>query len=116
MKNFGKPIVAAFDFDGTLTYHDLLLPFLSFVGGKIPTFYKLFQTIPTFLGFPLGIFSRQQVKEKLLERCLGGMEIAQGKAYGEKFAAAKVQPYLNQDRMKLVQEHQSQGHRCTCKR
>ena len=107
-----KPIVAAFDFDGTLTHHDTLLPFLSFVSGYFPAFCKLFQTLPYFAGFPLGIVSRQTVKEKLLHKFLGGLPLDLVQTYGENFASQVLDAHLKKEGMEKLKQHQMEGHRC----
>lgn len=105
-------IIAAFDFDGTLTYRDTLLPFLTYTSGKAKVCFTLFICIPYFIGFCLRLYNRQQVKEALLKKCIGGMSIEEVKEKGELFATKYIQTHLNPKRLKTLQEHQELGHRC----
>lgn len=107
-----KPIIAAFDFDGTLTKCDSLLPFLIFCFGSWKTALGLVREIPTFIAYLLSMRSRQQTKEKILERFFKGTSHQQMRLWGSQFAENNLQRWLKPDSMKKLQWHQSQGHRC----
>ena len=47
-------MVAAFDFDGTLTHRDTLLPFLLHVAGPVKFLIKMVIVAPILLGYALG--------------------------------------------------------------
>ena len=55
-------VIAAFDFDHTLTNRDSLLPFLIRFKGTVYTATHLLRLGPTFLLFLLGSLSRQRTK------------------------------------------------------
>lgn len=107
-----KDTVAAFDFDGTMTYRDSLLPFFSFVEGHVKTYLKLLLAVPYVLGFLLGIKSRQQVKEFVLSKFFGNMPFEQLKSYSLKYAHQKLPHLVVPEAMQRLQWHLSQGHRC----
>lgn len=107
-----KQIVAVFDFDGTLTYHDSLLPFLIFIVGPFKTFLALATKLPILIGFLFGRHSRQNVKEKILTSLLGGMSAALVQEKGKEFAQKKLGKLLRPDGMKRLRWHQHQRHRC----
>ncbi len=107
----GNRPVAFFDFDGTLTTRDSLLPFLSFVRGP-QLFLDLLTTGPAFFGYAAGMLARDQVKEALLRHTLAGLPYPQLAAYGERFAQEKIPLLLRPDTLSKLREHQRQGHLC----
>ncbi len=107
-----KPVVAAFDFDGTLTYRDTLLPFLISVAGPVQTLGKLLLQTPWLLGFVCGCVSRQQTKESIIQSVIGGMPGEKIFQQGEHFAAGALNRLVKPEGLKRLRWHQSQGHRC----
>lgn len=105
-------IVAAFDFDNTLTDRDSLLPFLFYIHGIWKTSYHLALLGPDFARFLIGNLSRQAVKEKILSRFIGNCRFADVQALGQRYADQLLDRYLQSDALKRLVWHQSQGHRC----
>lgn len=112
MANLSKPTIAAFDFDGTLTYRDSLLPFLRFVKGDCVTIKNIFLEIPLFILYLLGKASRQKVKEALLSRFLKGMSKQEIERIAQKFAQEIIPKKLRPQALERIHWHQKQGHRC----
>ena len=106
------PVVAAFDFDQTLTYHDTLLPFLFSVSGYPAGFYKLAMQTPKLIVFLLKKASRQEIKESYLTRFIGGMSKKEALDKGERFARQAIQKRLKPAALQRLQWHKDQGHRC----
>ncbi|MBM1183049.1 HAD-superfamily subfamily IB hydrolase, TIGR01490 [Pseudomonas lundensis] len=71
-----KQVLSAFDFDGTLTYHDSFVPFLRFAFGNRLFAMRLFRMIPATLSYLLGQISRNDLKEKLITVYLTGAKVA----------------------------------------
>src|SRR4051812_16521512 len=94
-------VVAAFDFDGTLTKRDSLLPFVASVVGWP-------RVTRTFLpSVPLLRRDRDRAKEKFLAGAIGGMSIDALRAAGASYArTVGVTPEMQQ----RVHWHQSEGH------
>ena len=107
-----KAIVAAFDFDGTLTTGDSLLPFLLFSSGKVKGWGKLFFALPAMIGFVLKLNSRQKAKESILTSFFGGMQIASLRKKGAEFAGGELNKMVIPSHMQRLKWHQEQGHRC----
>jgi phosphatidylglycerophosphatase C len=105
-------IVAAFDFDHTLTDRDSLLPFLFYVQGLSKSCYYLTILGPACIGFLTGHLSRQGVKEKILSRFIGGKLFSDVQTLGKSYADNQLDRYLNPKAMECLAWHQSQGHRC----
>lgn len=107
-----KPVVAAFDFDGTITYSDSLFPFLQFTSGIWLTYAKLFLELPALLGFLGRIIPRQMAKERVLSRFYRGMPIALLQEQGKSFAQGPIRNLLRPEAMRRFEWHRDQGHRC----
>lgn len=112
MANLSKPTIAAFDFDGTLTYHDSLLPFLRFIKGDFATLKNIFLEIPLFILYLIGKANRQKVKEALLSRFLKGMSKQEIEIKAQKFAREIIPQKLRPQALERIHWHQKQGHRC----
>lgn len=107
-----KPVVAAFDFDGTLTRRDTLFPFLLFVVGW-PTFvWKFLQSIGLLIAYALKLIRNDIAKERLLVRFLAGMEVAELERKGREFAEQKLPLLLRTEAMWRLHWHLENGHRC----
>ena len=107
-----KPIIAAFDFDGTLTCCDSLLPFLIYCFGPWKTALGLVQVLPTLLAYLVSLSSRQQTKEKILQRFFKGLSSQELRQMGSNYADTSLQRLLKPDILQKLKCHQSQGHRC----
>jgi len=107
-----KPIVAAFDFDGTITTRDSLPYFLLYTSGFFKTFFKLTLHIPKFIACLLKIISRQQLKESLLKSFFYGMPINTLREKGKKFANGPLKKIVKQDAIDEIKKQQALGNRC----
>jgi HAD superfamily hydrolase (TIGR01490 family) len=105
-------VIAAFDFDGTLTYRDTLLPFLIYVVGPYQMCRALLLEIPGFIGYLFGRVSRQDIKEGILKNTIAGMPKEQLMQKGAEFALQVLPQKLRPEGIKKLHWHQSQGHRC----
>lgn len=112
MANFSKPIVAAFDFDGTLTSRDSLLSFFYFCTGPSTTVINLFLEIPHFFQYLLGDMDRQGLKEALLSRFLKDKTQQEVKMRAEEFARQILPKMIRPEGFKRIAWHKHQGHRC----
>lgn len=104
--------IAAFDFDGTLTYHDTLIPFLKFCVGQKAMMCNLIKIAPYAIGFATGLKTRQQVKERFMSYALKGRQKQQIEEFGAEFAKNALPALLNPVGMERLKWHQKNGHRC----
>lgn len=104
--------IAAFDFDGTITTHDSLLPFLRSVVGAKRFYLNLSKLIPIFIKYRLGIKSNHQAKQELLHLFLQQQSYAQLLALGESFAKQYIPQIIRPESLPRLRWHQSQNHRC----
>lgn len=107
-----KNVVAAFDFDKTLTDRDTTLEFLIFAEGNALALTKIATRLPYLIGFVVGKCSRQKVKEELLKCFFGGQTRASMEALGKDFAKKRLPFFLKNEALDRLRWHQAQGHRC----
>lgn len=108
-----KPVVAAFDFDGTITTRNTLPLFFLHAAGKWHTFKKIFRRFPSLIGYTTRLTSRQEIKEIFLTDFFAGMSVCQLKELGESFARSKVMHQLIRPAAKRrIEWHKRQNHRC----
>jgi phosphatidylglycerophosphatase C len=107
-----KPVVAAFDFDGTLTRRDTLFPFLLHVAGPVKFSWKIVLLLATLAGYALGLIRNDKAKIKVLTRFLVNMEMASLQQYAQQFAEQKLPSLLRSEAMQRLAWHRQQGHRC----
>lgn len=103
---------AAFDFDGTLTRRDSLLPFLRGLLGARRMAVVLALEAPWLLGFAARVLDRERVKVRLLRRALGGMPRATLEQAARDFADRGVPALLRPALLRQLRLHQARGHRC----
>lgn len=97
--------IAAFDFDGTLTRRDTMVPFLVSVAGPLSTSAALAAELPTYARG-----ERDRAKQRLLTRLLAGRRhsdlIQAGTAYGTALVRRAVTPEMR----RRVAWHRGAGH------
>jgi HAD superfamily hydrolase (TIGR01490 family) len=107
-----KTVVAAFDFDGTLTRRDTLLPFLLHALGATAVARHALVLAPILAGYALGLLDNSVAKERVFIRCLAGMHLNELQQEAERFAAYVVPGLLRNEAMQRLDWHRQQGHRC----
>jgi phosphatidylglycerophosphatase C len=107
-----KPVVAAFDFDGTLTRHDTLLPFLRYLLGDAKVLRHALAISPTLAGYGLGLIPNGVAKERVFMQCLTGMQLDTLRQEGERFAMLVLPGLLRGESLQRLAWHRRQGHRC----
>lgn len=104
-----KKIVAAFDFDGTLTTKDTFFAFIIHVRGKKHLFRVLLRNFPFLMGYVLKIYPNWKAKEKLFSACFSGMYQSEFKLLGKQFALLH-RHLLRHEAVAALQYHLSQQH------
>lgn len=102
--------VAAFDFDGTLTHRDTLVPFLMRVRGRIAVTRALLATASLLARAPLGNEARHRAKEALLIATLRGWWIEELQPLADAYAQHVLDTQLRPDRVARLRWHLQQGH------
>jgi HAD superfamily hydrolase (TIGR01490 family) len=107
-----KPVVAAFDFDGTLTRRDTLLPFLVSALGAPTVVGNALMLAPVLAGYALGLTGNGVAKEKVFIRCFAGMQIAVLRQKAARFVDHVLPGLIRPEAMRRLEWHKKRGHRC----
>ncbi|WP_417551910.1 HAD-IB family hydrolase [Marinomonas fungiae] len=102
--------IAFFDFDGTLTQSDSLLPFLRAVRGQKRFWLDMLAVSPWLAMYALKILPNHKAKERLLRQALLGMDKAELYAKGAAFADTLSGGQLNALMLEKLKCHQEAGH------
>ncbi|MFC2505008.1 MAG: HAD-IB family hydrolase [Capnocytophaga ochracea] len=103
---------AFFDFDGTLTVKDSLLPFLRKVSGS-STFYKkiLFHS-PVLLGYLLKFIENHRAKEIILSSFLSNKKESDIREISKQFAQDDLTIFLRSNGLQILRQCQNEGFSC----
>jgi phosphatidylglycerophosphatase C len=107
-----KPVVAAFDFDGTLTHRDTLMLFLLHVVGLNRVVRNAFVLVPTLAAYSLGVIRNDVAKQRVLTRFFAGMQIGSLLDKAAEFAEQKLPGLIRSEALRRFAWHKEQGHRC----
>jgi phosphatidylglycerophosphatase C len=106
--------VAAFDFDGTISYSDTLASFILFSVGFKRFVLNMLPLLPLFAAYLVGKRSRQQTKEKVLSRFFRGEPLSKLRELGEKFASSPqgLLKHIKPEALERIAWHRARGDRC----
>jgi phosphatidylglycerophosphatase C len=102
--------VAAFDFDGTLSLRDTLVPFLSRVSGR-----RRFAQVAAQLGLlgarrRVDVRDRDEVKAEMVRRLFVGRDEAELRRQGEIYARDLLANQINPMVLQRLEQHRGAGH------
>jgi phosphatidylglycerophosphatase C len=106
----GTRAVAAFDFDGTLTDHDSLVPFLARVCGWPRVAGALAAAAPRLARAALDSGARDAAKAVVLARALQGRAYADVEAEGQRYGAQLARHRLRAATREQLERHRRLGH------
>ncbi len=104
--------VAAFDFDGTLTRHDTLLPYLWRSLGWPRFLGALVLSAPWLIAYAVGLMSNHRAKARLLQVSLGGRTLEEVGQWSADFVEQYLPSQWNSHTMEQLARHQRLGHLC----
>jgi phosphatidylglycerophosphatase C len=104
--------VAAFDFDGTLTRGDTLLPFLARGLGWPRFSVALLRCAPWLAGYGLRLVRNDVAKARLLQATLGGRTLAEVDDWRRRWLAQDFAGQLQDWTLARLAWHQEAGHCC----
>lgn len=110
--NDDKKSLAFFDFDGTLTKGDTLMPFIKFAVGARRYYVGLIRLSPILLAYSLSLISNHQAKEAVIRHYLSGFYYDHLSRLGKQFLDEIVVRKLCPVMIDNLGWHQTQGHRC----
>lgn len=104
--------VAFFDFDGTLTTGDTLMPFFKFVVGTPIYYAKLALVSPVLGAYRFKLLRNDIAKQIVLKHYLAGYHIDDLFELGQRFSEEVIPNMLRPEGMERLRWHQEQGHEC----
>lgn len=104
--------LALFDFDGTLTRCDTLMPFLRHTVGTRAFIVGMARLAPRLVAYGIGMLSNNVAKEAVLAHFLGGRSIGAIREAGETFARQTVPRLTCGDTMERLRGHRARGDVC----
>jgi phosphatidylglycerophosphatase C len=105
----GSLIVAAFDFDRTLTRRDSLLPFLAAVRGRVAVGAAMTRLAPRLAVMAVGRADRDDTKQRLVTRLLAGCSAAELDAAGARYGN-HLTTQLRPEVVERLDWHREAGH------
>jgi len=105
-----KPVVAAFDFDGTITTKDTFIPYLKKAFGKRAVYLALFSLVGEAIKVGVGISNRDSFKEKIVAKLFVGQSLDKLQAIGKEHAK-EIERWFRPAAIKKIHWHNQQGHR-----
>jgi phosphatidylglycerophosphatase C len=108
----GRNVVAAFDFDGTLTRGGSVWPFLVAIGGRRSVVAAAVALIPRLLAAAVrGGHYADDAKEALFRRTLGGLRAGETAERAAAFGLAHYGRRARADVRRRLEWHRARGHR-----
>lgn len=104
-----RSVVAAFDFDGTLTTTDTLTDFIRFTHGRQRQLWGFLRHAHLLLLMKLGLYSNGKAKEKVFSHFYKGTPYEQFAQWGRDFADV-AGTMLNSQMVERLRQHLSAGH------
>ena len=102
-------VVAAFDFDGTLSRRDSLVPFLRRLCGDPRVLGAVLTRLPVLLAAAAGRVSRGRAKEALLRPLIGGRRLADVEPVAGAFAERLVGTGMWPPGLERLEWHRGRG-------
>lgn len=112
MNNRTGLVVAVFDFDGTLTKRDTLLPFLRFITSSLYFSFRMVSLLPVIAAYFIGLIQNNNAKQKLLFLFLAEKEFNDLRRKAEFFAESRLPKLVRPQALQRLLWHRNQGHRC----
>jgi phosphatidylglycerophosphatase C len=103
-------VVAAFDFDGTLSTRDNVVPFLRAAAGMPKLAGALVMTAPVLVAAAIADRRRDAAKAAVVRRTLMGHDADELTEVAESFAERVVRKHLRTEAVERAQWHRDQGH------
>ena len=105
-----RRVVAAFDFDGTITRRDTLVPFLVRVFGR-PRVASTFAALGLHvIGHALGRIPIDALKVRVLRRLVAGQPVERLQSCADAHVRG-IRPWLRAGALERIEWHRGQGHR-----
>ena len=110
IKVANKDIVAYFDFDGTITTRDTLVPFILYVVGYSRFILKLPVILIIIVAYLLKIINNEEAKERFLILMIKGISRNYLEKKAREFALLKLDKYINTNIYNKLEYHAEHKH------
>jgi len=110
-KTVNKPVLALFDFDGTITSRDSLPLFIRYTNGPVRLCANGLRALPSLAGYYLGLLNNNRAKEKLLAAFFQGWSRREMENAGEDFTRQVIDKIIRPEALARIEWHRGQGHR-----
>ncbi|EDM38242.1 putative protein involved in cell wall biosynthesis, morphogenesis and cell division [Pedobacter sp. BAL39] len=104
-----KKVIAAFDFDGTITTRDTLPVFIWHAQKMGKLFLGTLSMIPSLLMFKLKVIPNYHAKEKLFKTFFAGFKLVKFDELSQNFIPT-IERLINPEALKKIKWHQEMGH------
>ena len=104
-----KKVIAAFDFDGTITKYDSLLFFIWYSVSFLKLSINVFKLLPTLTLYKLKIIPNYEAKEKLFRKFYKGLRIAAFDELGTQFVI-RLNKMIRPEAREKLDWHRKMGH------
>jgi phosphatidylglycerophosphatase C len=104
-------VVAAFDFDGTISTCDSLQHFLRSNLGWSRYALAILRALPWLIACAARLTDRHTAKEHVLRASLGGTPVVQAEGWAARFVESGLPGLLRPEMLARLAWHQAQGHR-----
>jgi len=111
-KNNGRDTIAAFDFDGTITFRDTFLPFLIFAFGYKAVAYAFIPSLLNLISRHKAQPLRNILKEGMVKRLFRGRTINEIDLMAKAYADWVVKEKLRPEAIAEIACHREKGHTC----
>jgi HAD superfamily hydrolase (TIGR01490 family) len=101
-------IVAAFDFDGTITNKDTLLEFITYTKGKKKLYRGLIKFLPYLILMKLKLYPNWKLKEIIFSYYFKGISLNQFNEWGENFSI-KISSIIRPKAVLAIENHLKKG-------
>jgi HAD superfamily hydrolase (TIGR01490 family) len=105
-----QDIVAYFDFDGTITYKDTLVPFVLYSTGFLKFLYKLPRALPAVVLYLLKQIDNETAKQRFITVMLRGMPKDKLDHIARNFAITRLDKYINPEIYNKLEYHKEHRH------
>lgn len=105
-----KPVVAVFDFDGTITYADSFLPFLRECAGFVGFWFRMVMLFPVLVLQAVGMMPNDRAKVHVLKSFLRGSTRDGVEGKSSEFVRSRLAGLINPTAMERLKWHRDQGH------
>lgn len=107
-----KPRLILFDFDGTITSRDSLIPFLWHISNPFSFTKKLTKSLPYIIGYLLKIISNERAKDRLLKHFLIGRDLEELRALCKSYVENALPNLIRPTALTAIQNHKSTNDLC----